>query len=632
MTRLDWYLAPLLGALLFVSCSPCDNINECGCEDDDDPDDPIDDGGNPDDPDDPPPLSCDPPCAEGEACVDRMCQPCGFAACGGWCCEDGEVCGAGGGCCRPDCSGRECGDDGCGGSCGECLGGDDCSPTGHCCVPDCDGRVCGGDGCGGSCGECDLSEFCIDDGRACGPSAGGYEHSSRDNHFLEPVLNLDGHYGLTLGGGHLLASDASGGSGFPRDTPVASTDTIHIPEGATVRYAFLWVGGTIFLKPHDAGEGDYTADLGGPLDSIEDMQSNGSTFALNGEQFGPFDTSVRLPPGQTHVGSESQLSPLVFDPHYGTLQGTKVTGWANRLDVTSFFSGRTGDVNVEVQPPERLDINGNDAMHNGGNNAGNTLYNACSGGASWSVVVIYESPDQPRQNVILNDGNWLRAWDYMFFHTGRWQRPAIQIDHLPIQPGARFYLYGTAGGLAGAALPNSPTCTCGCAGTYTLTHSGFMTNDYFSRTYLDPAECADDPMHRDRTNGPWYLQPGAMSQPVVGNDWTLFQSGTQFTEFPNLFEGHEMPGADGVQPVTNENDANAGHDTYRGHPWDGRGLVTYHAAGNSVSVVEVELDPSVLEVGSTTSYLYFRGDQKDVWKPQHAMLIKYIIFVTPIEE
>jgi len=84
--------------------------------------------------------------------------------------------------------------------------------------------------------------------------------------------------------------------------------------------------------------------------------------------------------------------------------------------------------------------------------------------------------------------------------------------------------------------------------------------------------------------------------------------------------------------VTNENNANAAQDTYRGHPWAGRGTVTYHAAGNSISVVEVELDPSAIADGETTSYLYFKGDQKDVWKPQHAMLIKYILFITPIIE
>jgi|GEM_PF-6461858 len=65
--------------------------------------------------------------------------------------------------CVPECTDRECGDDGCGGSCGEC-GGEETCEDGLCvgCVPDCTGRECGGDGCGGSCGDCDAGETCQD--------------------------------------------------------------------------------------------------------------------------------------------------------------------------------------------------------------------------------------------------------------------------------------------------------------------------------------------------------------------------------------------------------------------------------------------------------------------------------------
>jgi hypothetical protein len=101
--------------------------------------------------------------------------------------------------CVPDCKGRDCGDDGCGGSCGSCDGPSlisECGSTGgwgsgegvvyydelacvegscqythsgswsceygcdpqtvECkqCQPDCSGKQCGSDGCGGSCGNC----------------------------------------------------------------------------------------------------------------------------------------------------------------------------------------------------------------------------------------------------------------------------------------------------------------------------------------------------------------------------------------------------------------------------------------------------------------------------------------------
>ncbi len=56
--------------------------------------------------------------------------------------------------CIPDCKGKECGPDGCGGTCGKCHQGDVCLDDGTCCHPDCTGRECGDDGCGGTCGYC----------------------------------------------------------------------------------------------------------------------------------------------------------------------------------------------------------------------------------------------------------------------------------------------------------------------------------------------------------------------------------------------------------------------------------------------------------------------------------------------
>ncbi len=114
-------------------------------------------------------------CLANEACVNNVCtcQPdcagreCGDDGCGGTCapgcfgfdsCDD-----ATGQCsCTPDCVGRECGDDGCGGTCDPgCVGPDTCSPSGQCgCVPDCDTEECGDDGCGGSCGTCGNDEAC----------------------------------------------------------------------------------------------------------------------------------------------------------------------------------------------------------------------------------------------------------------------------------------------------------------------------------------------------------------------------------------------------------------------------------------------------------------------------------------
>ena len=97
----------------------------------------------------------------------------------GW--VQGEVClGAAvcfqGHCCTPNCEGKDCGPDGCGGECGVCL--DWCVAEGEppvkaaslceaglCiepCCPECGDNKCGPDGCGGVCGICPPEDECID--------------------------------------------------------------------------------------------------------------------------------------------------------------------------------------------------------------------------------------------------------------------------------------------------------------------------------------------------------------------------------------------------------------------------------------------------------------------------------------
>ncbi|MCO4762117.1 MAG: hypothetical protein KC502_11470 [Myxococcales bacterium] len=78
----------------------------------------------------------------------------------GGCDKKAGVCGI----CKPNCTGKVCGDDGCGGSCGTCkdpkLPG--CA-AGVCvakCTPDCAGKACGADGCGGTCGSCQSPLVC----------------------------------------------------------------------------------------------------------------------------------------------------------------------------------------------------------------------------------------------------------------------------------------------------------------------------------------------------------------------------------------------------------------------------------------------------------------------------------------
>jgi len=75
--------------------------------------------------------------------------------------------------CMPSCDGKECGDDGCGGKCGDCADGDVCE-SGECdsesWVNNCDEKECGSDGCDDVCGECGDDEVCVQG--KCKPSGG----------------------------------------------------------------------------------------------------------------------------------------------------------------------------------------------------------------------------------------------------------------------------------------------------------------------------------------------------------------------------------------------------------------------------------------------------------------------------
>jgi hypothetical protein len=96
--------------------------------------------------------------------ADCVGKQCGDDGCGGECgeCPGGYVCDNFGSClCEPQCDNKSCGNDGCGGSCGTCPGGSVCNYLGQCvCMPQCGDKECGSDGCGGSCGGCPAGQVC----------------------------------------------------------------------------------------------------------------------------------------------------------------------------------------------------------------------------------------------------------------------------------------------------------------------------------------------------------------------------------------------------------------------------------------------------------------------------------------
>ncbi len=119
-----------------------------------------------------------PSICENHACVcvpDCAGKQCGDDGCGGVCgtCATSEFCNlaqlcetTGPGCPdNADCTGQQCGPDPvCGTNCGDCAAGETCNASGVCeCVPQCVGKQCGDDGCGGVCGDCELGYYCASD-------------------------------------------------------------------------------------------------------------------------------------------------------------------------------------------------------------------------------------------------------------------------------------------------------------------------------------------------------------------------------------------------------------------------------------------------------------------------------------
>jgi len=103
--------------------------------------------------------------ASGPCVADCTDKECGDDGCGGDCGDCGDLTCYHNECvsCAPSCASKQCGDNGCGGSCGTCNSGSTCGGDFFChldCTPSCTNKECGNDGCGGSCGTCTNNESC----------------------------------------------------------------------------------------------------------------------------------------------------------------------------------------------------------------------------------------------------------------------------------------------------------------------------------------------------------------------------------------------------------------------------------------------------------------------------------------
>lgn len=123
-------------------------------------------------------TACGDACSNSERCGDEGCvvpcagRDCGEDGFGGSCgsCDAGSLCDVNGKCVVP-CATRECGDDGFGGSCGSCQADARCNEQGRCFDP-CAGKECGDDGFDGSCGTCQTGYRCDSEGKCFDPCAG----------------------------------------------------------------------------------------------------------------------------------------------------------------------------------------------------------------------------------------------------------------------------------------------------------------------------------------------------------------------------------------------------------------------------------------------------------------------------
>lgn len=121
------------------------------------------------------------PTQQGQACGDpgQICQADGACACDASSCPGCTTCGGDGRCaaCADCCDGAGVCQDGdtnaaCGssGTCDVCTGQEQCQGQSCVCIPNCTGKNCGPDGCSGSCGTCTPPQTCGGSGIAnvCG--------------------------------------------------------------------------------------------------------------------------------------------------------------------------------------------------------------------------------------------------------------------------------------------------------------------------------------------------------------------------------------------------------------------------------------------------------------------------------
>jgi hypothetical protein len=205
--------------------------------------------------------------------------------------------------CTPDCSGKNCGDDGCGGSCGSCTGGETCV-SGVCtgCTPDCSGKNCGDDGCGGSCGSCSGGQVC-NDGVCEDPPASGCTVISGAGSYTGNTTGESNDY-FGTGGDSCDGQDDAPDVCYEWSPTVSGVHELSLCNGNTFYDTILMVwnaDSSSQLACNDDGDG--CSDYQSKLDFDADV---GTTYIVVVDGWrairnGPFELNITAPSGCTPV-------------------------------------------------------------------------------------------------------------------------------------------------------------------------------------------------------------------------------------------------------------------------------------------------------------------------------------------
>ncbi len=407
------------------------------------------------------------------------------------------------------------------------------------------------------------------------------------------VFNEPGkHYSVVVAGNDLVNDSNNDGSGNQISFP--KTAYLDIPSGVTIEAVYLYYGGTIYYNQKDSDDpiegyvvDDTYPDENFDLRNDSDVRGNVITYRIdNGSEF---SVSPNLTSGSNDA---SYISWWKIWGKDGTLKNSKVAFYSNRIDITSQFIQKEGQVvDFSITNLQRYDLAGNQV--NGGPEDANWQYpppgeypngnghaaNDCAATAAFSVVVVYSEPvnPKPEARLFIKDGASF-AWNNLFANGESWSyNPTagpvvldVEVDHGPVDQA-----------------------------DITI---GTMEGD---PAYLEaPTQCG-------AVSSPYYRTHGA------GQDYTWVEDEAGNSQaYVNIYEGAEAP--------------NVGEDftkyyngsSYVSRPKYSYSNVTSIAKGLNFNVVNIALN-SVM--GEKTK-LHFEGDQEQPTdKQQELIVVNYVI-------